>query len=127
MTPRSHFAAPRPADDGPDAGLGEYSPSCSEKMSEFAAWAAAMIRVLMTVEVLDTVRYCRFRTTYLKEKRLLEVGVAVMSPETSRAWRTMKYLMTSPEFKGRQRRGVAPKSLIEKRIEATLRKIKAWK
>ena len=58
MTPRSHFAAPRPADDASDAPLGEYSPSCSEKMSELAAWAAAMIRVLMTCEVLDVSGMC---------------------------------------------------------------------
>jgi hypothetical protein len=75
--------------------------------------------------IADQIRYCRLRSTYAKRFTMLEVGVACMAPESARLWAITKRLMVR-YFRTRMRCGVAPKSGMERRIEATLRRLRVW-
>jgi hypothetical protein len=94
-------------------------------VSRYAYEMAALPFDQQVTLVLDQVRYARTRGTYAKRLTLIEVGVGCLAPESARFWAVAKKVLKIG-FKGRARAGIAPKSGIERRIEATLKRLKIW-
>jgi hypothetical protein len=94
-------------------------------VSRYATELAALPFDSQVTLVLDQVRYARTRGTYAKRLTLIEVGVGCLAPESAKFWSVAKKVLKMG-FKGRARAGIAPKSGIERRIEATLKRLKIW-
>jgi hypothetical protein len=81
---------------------------------------------LLDQEILDTVRYARFRTCHDPRKILMEVGHVGLSAEAEWIWRLTRHLLVK-HCNGDIKAGVAPKSALIRRVEASLRRLKVWR
>ena len=84
-----------------------------------------MSGAMQALAICSQVRFCRLRTTFSKKLRILEVGVGVMEPRAADTWHTGRALREE-NYSLKVMRGIAPKNGLEKRIEATLRKLKVF-
>jgi hypothetical protein len=72
--------------------------------------------------VAATVRYCRIRTTFRKERRILEVA-AHLETGADKVWEQLRLMMET--LGATRKHGIAPKSGIERRVEKVLKKLRA--
>jgi hypothetical protein len=81
---------------------------------------------LLDQEIIDTVRYARFRTCHDPRRILMEVGHVGLAPEAEWIWKFTRYLLVK-HCNGDIKAGVAPKSALIRRVEASLRRLKVWR
>jgi hypothetical protein len=81
---------------------------------------------LLDQEILDTVRYARFRSCHDPRKVIMEVGHVGLSEEAEYIWRLTRHLLVQ-HCGGCIKAGVAPKSALIRRVEASLRRLKVWR
>jgi hypothetical protein len=74
--------------------------------------------------VTETVRYCRVKTTYDPQRRLLEVGTGLEGG----AAEILALIREGPlrAAGAVKKKGIAPKSGLERRVERVLRRLRVW-
>ena len=71
-------------------------------------------------------RFARIRTCYDPNMAMLEMGIATMEDSVAAVWVSIRHLMVTYSS-AVIKRGIAPKSGLERRVEMQLRRLRAWK
>jgi hypothetical protein len=77
-------------------------------------------------EIQNTVRYARVRTCHNPKLVIMEVGHVGLSEEATFCWKLARHLLVS-HFDAQIKAGIAPKSALIRRVEASLRRLKVWR
>ena len=77
-----------------------------------------------TEEIMTQVRFCMICGTHLKARSIIDMGAAALGNDFARVWAATKRVFIA-QREARLRRGMAPKTGVERRIEQALRMIKA--
>ena len=77
-------------------------------------------------EIMTQAGFCRIRGTHLKPRSIIDMGAAALGNDFARVWANTHRVFTA-QRKARLRQGIAPKTGVERRIEQTMRLIKAWR
>jgi hypothetical protein len=104
----------------------------SQGLRRFTAYYAklqalmAQSEATLYEEIQATVRFARFRTCHNPKLAIMEVGHVGMSEEAEFSWRLTRHLLVQ-FFDAKVKAGVAPKSALIRRVEASLRRLKVWR